>query len=798
MGAWTLAIAAAAFWSGILWATGGERELGLRTGATLLVAGAVLLSAGAVLLSTAAASARGTQTQPDPAARIPRPRAAVLVLAGPAMAFLAVFIAFALLGAGWAGIREARVRSSPIATLTGRAVKVSGEIASSPEQGTFGWTGAMRTEMVMLQAAPSSRVRSSNTVWLEGRGRPPRLPPGEQVIVEGTLQRLRGSFGEYLRRRGYAATLAVDAQLDRGPPGNPFVRLANSLRTSLRRSLARVFPRKEAGLVMGLALGDTSGLDRRVEEDFRATGLSHLTAVSGENLVMFLAPILGLAGWVGAGRRARFAVGMASVGFFVLLTGAEPSVLRAAAMSGLTLLGVFLGRPRSPPAILGGAVLLLLAHDPTLVHSVGFQLSVAATVGMALLAQPLANRLSSLPPSLALAAGTTLAAQAGVMPLLLFYFRVFPLVSIPANVLAFPAVGPGMLLGLGAAALEVLGHPLGVVAAALGRIPIGYLEWLSDHLARSPLPSVTSPGGQVETLIVGSVALAAIAWWIRSGRGIPRRAVVLGLLILPVLLLTSAFRAGPPSRLTIVFFYVGQGDAALIRSPGGATILIDGGPDPDLVAAKLAALGVRRLDLVVATHAHADHVVGLPAVLARFQVGLVIDPGCPSDAPYYSAFLSAVHSSGVPFRHPARDSVLRVADVRLDVLGPGSCYHGTRSDPNNDSLVLRMIDGPVSVMFTGDVEQPAQTDVLEDHAALLPASVLKVPHHGGATSLERFILAVHARVAVVSVGPNRYGHPVPAVLRQLAADGMRVFRTDRAGDITVSFEEGRVLVSSGR
>jgi len=354
-----------------------------------------------------------------------------------------------------------------------------------------------------------------------------------------------------------------------------------------------------------------------------------------------------------------------------------------------------------------------------------------------------------------------------------------------------------MLLGLGAAALEVLWHPLGVVAAAFARVPIGYLEWLSDHLARSPLPSITSPGGQVVTLIVGLAALAATAWWIRSGRGIPPRAVVLGALILPILILTSAFRAGPPSRLTIVFFDVGQGDAALIRSPGGATILIDGGPDPDVVAAKLAALGVRRVDLMVATHAHADHVGGLPTVLARFPVALVIDPGCLGDSPFYADFLRAVRSAGVPFRHPAAGTVLRIGDVRLDVLGPEACYHGTASDPNNDSMVLRMTDGPASAMFSGDAEQPSQTELLERHAGMLLALVFKVPHHGGATSLDQFFLAVRARVAVVSVGPNRYGHPVLAVLQRLAEDGMRVFRTDRSGDITVSFDEGRVLVSSG-
>jgi competence protein ComEC len=135
--------------------------------------------------------------------------------------------------------------------------------------------------------------------------------------------------------------------------------------------------------------------------------------------------------------------------------------------------------------------------------------------------------------------------------------------------------------------------------------------------------------------------------------------------------------------------------------------------------------------------------------------------------------------------------------VRLDVLGPKACFHGTASDPNNDSMVLHMVDGPASVMFSGDAEQPAQTDLLEGNSSLLPSVVLKVPHHGGATSLPSFLVAVRARVAVVSVGPNRYGHPVPAVLRQLAQDGMQVFRTDRSGDVTVRFDEGRVLVSTG-
>src|SRR5207237_4895041 len=134
-----------------------------------------------------------------------------------------------------------------------------------------------------------------------------------------------------------------------------------------------------------------------------------------------------------------------------------------------------------------------------------------------------------------------------------------------------------------------------------------------------------------------------------------------------------------------------QGDAALVASPGGANVLIDGGPDPQLLATKLAALGVKRLDAVVATHPHLDHYIGLPAVLARFPVRLVVDTGChppESSSSTYRAFLQAVHEEGVPEEHPTQGDVLVVGDLRFDVLSPDRCWHGTNSDPNTDSLVL--------------------------------------------------------------------------------------------------------------
>jgi competence protein ComEC len=770
MGAWLLPMAAAGFWAGAVLEGLGERGPGATEAIVLLVLGSASLLAGLAF-----------------GMRLPRSWLPVVAVCA--------LVCFADLGSGWTALREARARGSPLLILARRAVRIYGALTDDPETHPLGWSASLDTGIAAWRTdGTEAAVRVHDALWLEGRGPPPRLRSGDRIRVDGSVELLRGNFGRYLRHRGYTATFQADQVELIGPPRNPVSLLARSLRSGLRRSLRRVFPDREEGLLMGLALGDTSRLDPGIEEDFRATGLSHLTAVSGENLAMFLAPVLALVGLLRLAPAGRLLVGGASVGFFVLLTGGEPSVLRAAAMASIVLVGVFLGRPRSPPAVMGGAVLGLLALNPTLVHSIGFQLSVGATVGMALLAGPVAERLRWMPSWLALPAGTTIGAQAGVTPLLLYHFGLVPTVTILANVLAFPAVGPGMLFGLAAGGAALVWLPMGLLLAALARVPLRYLEALSHALARSPLPWVTSSQGRAVPLALGAAAVGACAWWFRSGHGIPRRAATAGALLVPLLVWSGAVRAGPPAVLTVTFFSVGQGDAALVRSPSGANILIDAGPAPEEVARKLAALGIRRIDLAVATHPHADHVAGFPAVLARFRVTLAVDPGCKGDSPYYAEFLRAVRAAGVPFQHPRPGAALLVGDVRVDVLGPERCFVGTDSDPNNDSMVLRVTVGSFSVLFPGDAEREAQEDLLRDRSGSLAAQVLKVPHHGGDTSLDSFIAAVHARLAVVSVGPNRYGHPVPRVLAELAHDGMRVIRTDRAGDVTVTFLAGGKLL----
>jgi competence protein ComEC len=183
-------------------------------------------------------------------------------------------------------------------------------------------------------------------------------------------------------------------------------------------------------------------------------------------------------------------------------------------------------------------------------------------------------------------------------------------------------------------------------------------------------------------------------------------------------------------------------------------------------------------------------------VLARYPVGVALEPGCPDESAIGDDLQSAFRDEGTLVEHARAGESFAVGDLRIDVLSPDRCYRGTDSDQNNDAIVAMLSWRGSTVLFATEPEEPAQQTMLESGASL-QADVLKVPHHGAATSLPAFFDAVDPDLAVVSVGPNPYGHPVPEVLAELRSNGAEVLRTDRAGDITIEFGSGGPHVDSG-
>jgi len=242
---------------------------------------------------------------------------------------------------------------------------------------------------------------------------------------------------------------------------------------------------------------------------------------------------------------------------------------------------------------------------------------------------------------------------------------------------------------------------------------------------------------------------------------------------------TSLLLLRPAPELPIpaaVFLDVGQGDAALIVGSSSEIILVDGGPDPAILAHKLSALGIDRIDLLVISHPHTDHIGGLETIVARLPVGMVWHSDYRPAGQQLAEVLAALEERGALIRTPEPGQRMTLGSIGLEVIGPLRRY----ASPNDQSLVFTAHVGATTVLFTGDIEQIAQHEL-----GPLSADILKVPHQGAATSDLRWLAAAHPFIAIISVGPNDYGHPAPEVVATLAAAGALVLRTDQRGDVVI-------------
>ena len=259
-------------------------------------------------------------------------------------------------------------------------------------------------------------------------------------------------------------------------------------------------------------------------------------------------------------------------------------------------------------------------------------------------------------------------------------------------------------------------------------------------------------------------------------------------------------QAWPPESWRVVACDVGQGDALVVRTGPGAAVLVDAGPDPVLVDDCLTRLSVKRLDLVVLTHFHADHVDGLPGVLAGRTVGEVLTTSLRDPPAGASQVTAQAREHGVPIRIAAYGETWSMGEATLQVLwpalDPARLAAAEGSPANNASVVLLVQAAGSRLLLTGDIEPAAQAD-LERSFPDLTADVVKVPHHGSRHQDLDFLLGLRPRVALVSVGAdNGYGHPASDVLAPLAATGAQVLRTDRDGDLVVAVREGRLLTGT--
>jgi competence protein ComEC len=683
------------------------------------------------------------------------------------------------------------VADNPLTALarSDAAVTLSGTVVDDPRviQGRFAQEVMVRLEVTRVVTGDSA-LALREPVLVFGSKAWSAAPLGASVEVSGRLSRSD--------RGDVAAILSTHEGPDIRAGPDPWWRASSRMRQALRDSAARLPPDRRV-LVPALVDGDDAGLDPALVDDFRTTGLTHLLAVSGTNLTLVVGFLLVVARWLRVRGRWLYVVGAGGIVGFVLLARAEPSVLRAAAMGTVALVGLGANGADRGTRALGVATVVLLLVDPGLASSVGFALSALATAGILLLAPAWRDALGRwLPRWLAEAIAVPAAAQLACTPLIAAISGQVSLVAVAANLLAAPAVGPATVLGLIGGALTLVWAPLGRLVATTAGWCVGWIVTVAVHGAAVPTAAIGWGSGPVAlaalTGLSLTVALGAPRLLRRRTTGVAC-AAVLALMVL-VRLPTPGW---PPDGWLMVMCDVGQGDGLVLNTGLAHTaVVVDAGPDPVLMDRCLSDLDIRRVPLVVLTHFHADHVDGLPGVLSGRRVDAVevtrlADPPQGVGLVRHAATAAGLEPTPAPYAQTRR-----IGDLELEPVWPlpdsPTVGAGDGSTANNASVVMLARIRGVTIFLGGDVEPEGQATL----AAMLPGlhvDVLKVPHHGSRYQDLPFLQSLRARLALISVGAgNDYGHPAQETVAGLASTGERVLRTDLEGSIAVVERGGRL------
>lgn len=688
----------------------------------------------------------------------------------------------ALTGLGVGSARVEAIDGGALDGPVGRHVELSGFVDAVPRR-SFG-------EVRVPLATPAGRVMLVAPEPVQP------LPVGRRVEVSGRLAEADPFHRDELERLGTALELRAD-DLELSDDGRGGITgLLDRIRSRAETGLQAGMDEGESALARGFVLGEDDLIDPVTRDAFKRSGLAHLLAVSGQN-VMLLAILAGVIfGAFGVRLRARLILTMALIAIYVPVAGGGPSIQRAGVMGAAAILATLAGRPsdRAYLALLAGAVTLII--NPRFGTDVGWQLSFAAVVGIMLWAAPL--RLLLLPHlsrwmperiarPLAEGAGLTIAATLATAPLMAHYFEQLSLAAIPANLIVLVAIAPvmwiGMLVGLLAQLPALPLAPLGGIEGVL----IDFVRLVAEAFAAPSWAQAKVPLSQSPTVVaayIGVIMLVGAALkgaGRRRGLGVPRRIALAGSLLALAVLGDAALDSGPgsdappPATLRITELDVGQGDATLLEPARGAPILVDGGPPGGAAADALDALGIDRLRAVFVTHDQLDHAGGLFEVLASTRVEELVHA---LPAPELDA---AARGAGTRVVSTAEGSSFDFGRLDLDVLWPPRDPAPAGEDPNLESLVMVARYGGYDALLTGDAESEAT------HLDPGPIDVLKVAHHGSDDAgLDDLLDRSVPRIALIGVGAdNGYGHPTPATIGTLAEHGVCILRTDLDGASTV-------------
>jgi competence protein ComEC len=627
---------------------------------------------------------------------------------------------------------------------------------------------------------------------------------GHAVAIQGTLDefprpRNPGEFdyGKYLTLNEIDGIVWLADTLPAPPPSgkwNPGIWFA-SQRAGFGEIFDGLHGPQQAGFLRGVVFGDRREIPTELKESFVNTGTIHILAVSGSNVAMIALGLYMILGIFRIPKHWIVALTILGLLYYMMVTGASSSIVRATIMGCVILIGQMLERRSDVYNSLSVSAMIILLLSPSQLFDTGFQLSFAAVLSIVAIYPRLNTFIRRIPSrfeeikavdSVLKLFAVSLAAQLGTLPFTAYYFERFSVVSLAANLVVVPLVGVNLMLGCLTLIASAVSSWIAASYAALNEVLVSFLLGFVQAAASVPYAAVETAGFSLTSATIFYLCLVCA---LNPGSRAVLKAGVAGLLIVGIVSTIPFLTLNPGGTLRVTALDVGQGDAILIEFPNKTTMLIDAGPkDPGYDAGERILLpflkrrGITRIDRLIVSHPHSDHIGGMPSLLAMMSVGMIMEADTATASRLHRSVRTTA-GGGTEWRRVHMGTELSPdPSARVYCLSPSAL-----SDPNlnNRSVVVKVIYGQTSVLLSGDAEKEAEKDVYRRFGSFLDSDILKAGHHGSSTSSSSpFLDSITPNFAIISVGKrNKFGHPSPDVVRELERRETRVLRTDREGAI---------------
>ncbi|MEX0649086.1 MAG: DNA internalization-related competence protein ComEC/Rec2 [Balneolaceae bacterium] len=690
-------------------------------------------------------------------------------------------------------------KTSPIHLYAWESIKISGETESA---GTSSSGRSVYIVNVDETEFPEGGIwKQSYKLRLYGN-RQEDIQTGQKIAAHIRLYEFperrnphEFDYGGWLHQQQIASHGELDSLLS---TENKFRFGWQTVRTAIYKNTEKVFSREHASLVKALVLGDKEELTPETKQHFSRAGLSHIMAVSGLHVGFIVAPFWLLIPYLWHSKKGKW-LGLLLLTLILTgyagLTGFSASVSRASLMAWLLTYGRLFHKVRNSVNLTAIAAILLLLMNPRQFFDVGFQLSFSA-VFIILLVMPEAQRLIPAKYRFGKAGGlltiiiVSVVVQAGLFPLLIYYFGEFSIIGPVANALVVPLLS----VTVPAALVYSLGgtFELPVVDAAV--IPIQFsLDWIqttAEFLGSLEASYITLNHQPVSLFFIWTVAITGIA-----ALRLPNiRWKILAVLLLAMNLywVELSIRKGFHQNMEITFLDVGQGDAAHIKTPNGRHILVDAGrwspmgnSGDQVLIPYLKSERVKKIDALILSHPHADHIGGVASLIKNVQIDHIYQSSYEYDSELYKQYMQLAKSKQIPVSEPVEGEMISADPaVKIFVLGPES-GGAIPSNPNNHSLVFKIVYGNTSLLFSGDAEKEQEAKIAQKYGDFLRSEIYKVGHHASNTSsTERFIDNIQPDITVASLAyRNYFGHPGIETVERLNKYGNRQNYTSLTGAI---------------